>query len=169
MIAGLDHQDEKCAFGVMFLANMVGSHTITESEALEIFRQYYADIRRMADQGDPEAMVMVAQSIRYGFDDDPQEPYVFWLQKASELGYVPADELLQEVETFDPFELDVKPMIEDDGETPPPDPYDDVVHDRILESDDLDKSSLEGLDVDYFCHLQEQQKRIDQLIQQGDA
>ena len=72
-----------------------GSITVTEDEAISIFQSAYQDIKSLADGGDTEAMLMVAEGIRYGFVD-VDEPYMYWVSRASALGDAKADKLLDE-------------------------------------------------------------------------
>ena len=72
-----------------------GSITVTEDEAISIFQSAYPDIKALAEGGDTEAMLMVAEGIRYGFVDD-DEPYMYWVNRASALGDAKADKLLDE-------------------------------------------------------------------------
>ena len=72
-----------------------GSTTVTEDEAISIFQSAYTDIKALAEGGDTEAMLMVAEGIRYGFVDE-DEPYMYWVSRASALGDAKADKLLDE-------------------------------------------------------------------------
>ena len=63
----------------------VGSITVTEDEAISIYQSAYPGIKALAEGGDTEAMLMVADGIRYGFVDD-DEPYMYWISRASALG-----------------------------------------------------------------------------------
>ena len=72
-----------------------GSTTVSEDEAISIFQSAYQDIKSLAEGGDTEAMLMVAEGIRYGFVDD-DEPYMYWVSRASALGDTKADKLLDE-------------------------------------------------------------------------
>ena len=56
-----------------------------------IFQSAYPGIKALADGGDTEAMLMVADGIRYGFVDD-DEPYMYWISRASALGNAMAAE-----------------------------------------------------------------------------
>ena len=105
-IAGLDHGCVKCAFGVIHTLMSHRSYTMTEDEAISIFDSSYSDIKRLAEEGDTEAMVMVAEGIRYGFVEDDDEPYLFWLMKAAELGDKSAMSVMEELGMpYDPWEL----------------------------------------------------------------
>ena len=73
------------------------SHTLTDDEALYIFESNYKDIKKLAEDGDAEAMVMVAESIKNGFAED-DEPYMYWIQRASESGDAVAISLIREEE-----------------------------------------------------------------------
>jgi hypothetical protein len=72
-----------------------GSTTVTEDEAISIFQSAYPAIKSLAEGGDTEAILMVAEGIRYGFVDD-DEPYMYWVSRASALGDAKADKLLDE-------------------------------------------------------------------------
>ena len=72
-----------------------GSTTVTENEAISFFQSAYPDIKALAEGGDTEAMLMVAEGIRYGFVDD-DEPYMYWVSRAFSLGDAKADKLLDE-------------------------------------------------------------------------
>ena len=72
-----------------------GSTTVTEDEAILIFQSAYPGIKALAEGDDTEAMLMVADGIRYGFVDD-DEPYMYWVNRASALGDAKADKLLDE-------------------------------------------------------------------------
>ena len=56
-----------------------------------IFRSAYPKIKALAEGDDTEAMLMVAEGIRYGFVDD-DEPYMYWISRASALGNAKAAE-----------------------------------------------------------------------------
>lgn len=56
-----------------------------------IFQSAYPGIKALADGGDTEAMLMVADGIRYGFVDD-DEPYMYWINRAAALGNAKAAE-----------------------------------------------------------------------------
>ena len=72
-----------------------GSITVTEDEAISIFQSFYPNIKAIAEGGDTEAMLMVAEGIRYGFVDD-DEPYMYWISRASALGDAKAVKLSEE-------------------------------------------------------------------------
>lgn len=100
-IAGLDRGDAKCAYGLVHTVINRGSYTVTEEEAISMFSSSYPGLRLLAREGDPEAMVMVAEGIRYGFVDEEDEPYLFWLIKAAELGHEGAMAILEELDLSD--------------------------------------------------------------------
>jgi hypothetical protein len=56
-----------------------------------IFQSAYPGIKALAEGDDTEAMLMVADGIRYGFVDD-DEPYMYWISRASALGNAKAAE-----------------------------------------------------------------------------
>ena len=56
-----------------------------------IFQSAYPGIKVLAEGCDTEAMLMVADGIRYGFVDD-DEPYMYWISRASALGNAMAAE-----------------------------------------------------------------------------
>lgn len=74
---------------------------MTDDEVLGIFQEAYPNIRRLATEGDTEAMVMVAQSIRYGFIEDDEEPFFFWLIRAMQLGDEQAKSIVEEIERLE--------------------------------------------------------------------
>ena len=90
-IKGLDGGDPKCAFRLLDTVINVGSTTVTEDEAISIFQSAYPGIKALAEGDDTEAMLMVADGIRYGFVDD-DEPYMYWISRASALGNAKAAE-----------------------------------------------------------------------------
>lgn len=100
-IAGLDHGCVKCAYGVIHTVMNHSSCAMTEDEAISIFSSSYSKIKLLAEDGDTEAMVMVAEGIRYGFVDDCDEPYLFWLTKAAELGDKGAISIIEELDLSD--------------------------------------------------------------------
>ena len=100
-IVGLDHGCVKCAYGVIHTVMNHCSYTMTEDEAISIFSSSYAKIKLLAQEGDTEAMVMVAEGIRYGFVDDYDEPYLFWLTRAAELGDKGAMAIIEELDLSD--------------------------------------------------------------------
>ena len=100
-IAGLDHGCVKCAYGVIHTVMNHCSYTMTEDEAISIFSSSYSKIKLLAEEGDTEAMVMVAEGIRHGFVDDYDEPYLFWLTKAAELGDKGAIAIIEELDRLD--------------------------------------------------------------------
>ena len=103
-ISGLERGCHKCAYGIVRAVTSFGSYTMTDDEAISIFISSYPNIKLLAEEGDTEAMVMVAEGVRYGFVDD-EEPYELWLNKASELGNEDADAILRELGLRDDWEL----------------------------------------------------------------
>ena len=101
LIAGLDRGYAKCAFGVIDAVINYGSYLMTDDEAISIFKSTYPDIKLLAEEGDAEAMVMVAQGIQYGFVEDEDEPYMFWLNKAREIDDVQVIKMLDEMDVAD--------------------------------------------------------------------
>ena len=85
-VAGLERGHIKCAYGIVHAVTTYGSPTMTDEEAISIYNASYEKIKLLAEEGDTEAMVMVADGIRYGFVEDDDEPYSYWLEKAAEGG-----------------------------------------------------------------------------------
>lgn len=102
-LRGIDRGEVKCAFGVLKIVTEIGTPSFVEEEAIDIFRERYSDILAMAENGDDEAMVMVAEAIRHGFAEDC-EPYFFWLYRAKSLGNTDAAAILAEVESIYAFD-----------------------------------------------------------------
>ena len=100
-ISGLDRGEVKCAYGILRTVMSYGSLTVTDEEAVEMLTAVYPEVKRLARIGDAEAMVIVAQSSRYGFVDDEEEPYMLWLTGAAELGNETAISLLKALELSD--------------------------------------------------------------------
>ena len=94
---GLDTGCAKCAYGILDAVVNCGSHTMSEDEAIRIFQNNYPYIKSLAEEGDSDAMVIMAESIRHGFSED-DEPYFLWLHMASALGNPKAAALLSELE-----------------------------------------------------------------------
>lgn len=106
LIAGLERGESKCAFGILHAVTHFCSYTVSEEEGITIFKTYSPCIRSLAQAGDTEAMVMVAEGTRLGFVEDEDEPYLYWLTKAAALGDLHADAILRELEeSDDPFAL----------------------------------------------------------------
>lgn len=102
LVTGLELGHPKCAYGIVHTVVNFGSYTMSEDEAVSIFRSNYAQIKCLAEEGDTEAMVMVAEGMRYGFvDEDDSEPYIFWLTKAAESGDKDAMALIEELDISD--------------------------------------------------------------------
>ena len=95
-ISGLDHGFVKCAYGILHTVTELGSYTVAEDEAIDIFSSNYQSIKHLAEEGDSEAMVMVAYGILNGFVDDEDEPYMLWLTRAASLGNTDAAALLRD-------------------------------------------------------------------------
>ena len=105
-IVGLDRGECKCAYGILHAVTHFCSYTVSEEEGASIFSATYPQIKSLAQGGDPEAMVMVAEGTRLGFVEDEDEPYLYWLTKAAALGDLHADAILRELEeSDDPFGL----------------------------------------------------------------
>ncbi len=100
-VAGIDRGCAKCAYGILYTVFELGSHTLSIDEAIGIFDDFYPTIKRLAIDGDAEAMVMVAQGIRYGFTDDEDEPYMLWLTRAASLGDTDAMFIIREIEMLE--------------------------------------------------------------------
>ena len=116
-IAGVDHGCPKCAFGLLYTVFEHGSYTLSVDEAIGIFDAFYPDIRSLADGGDDDAMVMVAQGIRYGFINDYDEPYMLWLAMAARLGNTDAMSIIREIEMMEePVALPPPPDADGEGE-----------------------------------------------------
>ena len=113
LVAGLDHGEDKCAYYLLRILLEHTTPTFTEDEAISIFKDRYPYIRNLAEDGDAEAMLIVAEAIRYGFAED-DEPYMFWLTRASEQGYDEATLLLCELERNE--EIDALPPPKSDRE-----------------------------------------------------
>ena len=96
-ISGVDNGCPKCAFGVLKIAIEISTRTLTEDEAISIFNSCYDEIHSLADGGDDEAMIMVAEAIRYGIVED-EDPYFMWLWRAFELGNTDAADMLSELD-----------------------------------------------------------------------
>lgn len=99
-LKGLECGYKKCAYGLLKTVINMKSRTFTDDEAIDIFKSSYLSIRSMAENGDDEAMVIVAESILNGIVDD-EEPYLMWLYKASALGNERAAEILNELDLRD--------------------------------------------------------------------
>ena len=95
-ISGVEKGCAKCAFGILQTTITYGSTTMTEEEAISIFRSCFDRIKCLAEMGDDEAMVIVAESIRDGFVEDGNEPALLWLKKAADLGNQAAQKLIAE-------------------------------------------------------------------------
>lgn len=90
--------DAKCAFAIPYTILLHGSHTLSMEEAVSIFQPFYPSLLALAQKGDVEAMVMVAEAIRYGFAEDEDTPYLYWLYLARARGNRRAGELLHELD-----------------------------------------------------------------------
>ena len=97
-LRGTDRGFPKCAFGLLQTVLEKEVHTMGEDEAVAIFKKAYPKIRRLADTGDAEAMMIVGQGIRLGLVEDEDEPYFFWLERAAALGNEEAFELLSDMD-----------------------------------------------------------------------
>ena len=100
-INGVEHGSAKCAYGVVDTVVNYLTYTITDEEAIDLFREAYPKLKLMAEGGDAEAMVMVGEGIRYGFVDDDDTPFGLWLAKAAALGNAHAIKIMLEVEQSD--------------------------------------------------------------------
>ena len=139
LVAGLDHGEDKCSFTLLMTLMKHTSPTFTEDEAIEIFEARYPTFRRLAEEGDAESMFIVAEAIRYGFAED-DEPYMFWLTRASELGYDEATELLCDLERCD--EIDALLM------SPSPEGFSGEEIERVCE-----KAKQSVIAASYMVHL----------------
>ena len=99
-LAGLDRGHVKCAYGIIRTVMNLGSYTMSYDEAISIFDSSFSSIKLLAEEGDTEAMVIVAEGMRYGFVDCDDEPYFFWLTKAAELGDADAAAILAELDAL---------------------------------------------------------------------
>ena len=107
-LQGVDKGFAKCAYGIVQAVTTQGSPTFTQEEAISIFNESYEKIKALASQGDTEAMVMVAEGIRYAFVDDEDEPYLFWLNKAKEMGNKDAEFILEEIDKlYEPITITI--------------------------------------------------------------
>jgi hypothetical protein len=150
-IKGLDRGDVRCAYGLIYVALMIGSHTLSYYEATEIFEQNYDKIRALAENGDSEAMLIVAESARYGFAEC-EEPYMFWLMEAAKCGNARAKALICEIEREDDTPLlgCGLPVALAEGETTDVQLYLEHEDYRLVEYSriaDVDDDVLEDLDL----------------------
>jgi hypothetical protein len=83
------------------LVTTIGSFTFPDDEAISFFSDSFEALKRLAKRGDSDAMVMIAQGIRYGFVDDDEEPFMLWLEKAKMLGNDEASLILDEIENLE--------------------------------------------------------------------
>ena len=111
-VSGVDHGYEKCAYGLIKTVMTFGSYVFDELEAVSIFKENYQKIKEKAENGDTEAMVMIAEGERLGFIDD-DETYFYWLEKAKSLGNKDADRILLEIEEF---EEPIKILVQDEDD-----------------------------------------------------
>ena len=86
LIAGLDRGYVKCAYGLVHTLLHYTSYTFTEDEAIALFNLNYERIKLLAEEGDIEAMLMLADGIEYGLVPDEDEPYGYWRARAVKLG-----------------------------------------------------------------------------------
>lgn len=97
-IRGMDEGDAKCAFAIPYTILLYGSHTLDMDEAVAMFLPFLNDLREMAQKGDVDAMVMLAEALRYGFAEDEDTPYLYWLYLARTRGSRRAGEILYELD-----------------------------------------------------------------------
>lgn len=90
--------DPKCAFAIPYTVLFYGSPTLSMEEAVSIFLPLFPSLLALAKGGDSEAMVMVAEAVRYGFTEDEDTPYLYWLYLARARGNKRAGELLHELD-----------------------------------------------------------------------
>ena len=90
--------DPKCAFAIPYTVLLHGSNTLSMEEAVSIFLPFFDPLLALAKAGDTEAMVMVAEAVRYGFAEDEDTPYLQWLYLARANGNKRAGELLCELD-----------------------------------------------------------------------
>ena len=91
-------EDPKCAFALPYTVLLHGSNTLSFEEAVSIFLPFFTPLLALAKMGDAEAMVMVAEAVRYGFAEDEDTPYLYWLYLARARGNKRAGELLRELD-----------------------------------------------------------------------
>ena len=98
-IRGVDDDgDAKCAFAIPYTLMLHGSCTLEMDEGISIFLPHFDNLRALARAGDVEAMVMVAEALRYGFAEDEDTPYLYWLHLARARGNRRAGEILYELD-----------------------------------------------------------------------
>ena len=97
-MSGINRGDPKCAYGILDVVMHHGSYTISDNEAASIYRASFPEIKLLAQNGDAEAMVMVAQGLRYGIVQDEEYPYAFWLSEAVRLGNEWATTVIKDIE-----------------------------------------------------------------------
>ena len=137
--SGLERGHVKCAFGPIHTLMRYRSYTMTEDEAISIFASSYLKIKLLAQNGDTEAMVIVAEGIRYGFVEDDDEPYLFWLTRAAELGDKSAMTIIEELDTPDnPWQLPTTTPFINDEALSSMDATDLILFDECLYSDNVD-------------------------------
>ena len=142
-----------------------------------IFQSAYQDIKALAEGDDTEAMLMVANGIRYGFVDD-DEPYMYWISRASALGNAKAAEAEAE------YDREENPLYLPSPETMPEryeqDTKDDVlavvpVSDRILKDCEIPDECVLIAKADFLVreelgindYLDEARKKRDKLSADG--
>ncbi len=97
-MSGINRGDPKCAYGILDVVMHQGTYTISDNEAASIYRASFPEIKLLAQNGDAEAMVMVAQGLRYGIVQDEEYPYAFWLSEAVRLGNEWATTVIKDIE-----------------------------------------------------------------------
>ena len=109
-ISGIERGSAKCAYTLAYMVFMIGTDNImTEDEAQEIFAGFYEKLKALACNGDPEAMYMVAESIRLNLVEDEDESFGEWLERSASLGYEAAISLLNELyESEEPIEPEMR-------------------------------------------------------------
>ena len=138
-VSGLDHGYVKCAFGPIQTLMRYCSYTMTDDEAISIYSSFYSRIKLLAEGGDTEAMVMVAEGIRHGFVEDDEAPYFYWLTKAADLGDKGAMAIIEELDMPDnPWQLPrTTPFITTEARDSM-DTTDLILFDELLYSDDVE-------------------------------
>ena len=139
-----------------------------------IFQSAYPGIKALAEGCDTEAMLMVADGIRYGFVDD-DEPYMYWISRASALGNAMAAEAEAE------FDREENPLYLPDPANAAERKINDEslavvpVSERILKDCEIPDECVLIAEVDYLVreelgindYLDEARKKRDKLSADG--
>ena len=186
-VKGVDHGYFKCAYGIIHTVMNHRLYTMTDDEAISIFSSAYSDIKLLAQEGDTEAMVMVAEGIRLGFVEDDDESYLFWLTKAAECGDKSAIDILKELdlpynswdltgglsfvtnEALEGMDSTDKLLLDDQLNLEDVEDIEDIegiLDERVL-TDDADWVIREQFDINYL--LKKTALRFEQLKCEGDV